>query len=356
MFETLDRQLTHRVALHPVAPAPGPLHGKVACLVHTPGRIQRAHILVGSANMTHAALMAPTSHGNVESAWILDERWQDAKRIFRGLGSKVRLIDDAEFVEPLISRGEAWMPLRRATYNPLRRELRVEWKDAADVRRTIVRYAGCPLSLGHDGCRDFDLVDGIGWLVTRKRNGSSAEGHCPIVVPVELLPACQGGTKERSPDEWLRMLGALSTNGLEFGNRNGTKRDDGEQLDLSVGFEWSKRVRDLAARMRYFEGALGDETLNSVEREWLLKLFLYIYDSHDPSAITSPHEQIWRAWVRLELWHAAENLATTSTTRTDRALWRINAQRFRRRLGVSRLSPAIRSQMRVAVKALRGLV
>ena len=107
--------------------------------------------------------------------------------------------------------------------------------------------------------------------------------------------------------------------------------------------------------MRYFEGELGDDMLNSVEREWLLKLFLHVYDSHDPSEIPSTHEQIWRVWVRLELWHAAEHLATTSTTKTDRALWRARAQRLRRRLGVSRLSPAIRSQMRVAVKALRGL-
>ena len=354
MFQKLERQLAHRIALHPVAPAPGHLHGKLACLVHTPRRIQRARILVGSPNMTHAALMAPTSHGNVESAWIFDERWQDAKRIFRGLGSKARLIDDADFEEPPMSRVAAWMPLRRATYDPLQRELRVEWKEADDARRTIVRYAGHPLSLGHDGCHNFALVNGIGWLVTRKRDGGAAEGCCPIEVPVELLPACQTDATKRTPEEWLRMLGAVSADGIEIGSRDTTKHGEGK-LDPSGGFEWSERVRDLAARMRYIEGALGDEALNSVEREWLLKLFLHIYDSHDPSAIMGTHEQIWRAWVRLELWRAAENLATTSTTKTDRALWRARAQRLRRRLGVSRLSPAIRSQMRDAVRALRGL-
>ncbi len=353
MFEALERELCNRVALHPVLPAPGPLHGKILCLVHTPRRVQRARILVGSPNMTHAALMAPVSYGNIESAWILDERWQDAKRIFHGLGSKARSIEDAEFVAPQIRRVNAWMPLRRATYDPLRRELRVEWKDFADARLTIVRYAGRPLSLGHDGCGGFDLVDAIGWLVTQKRSGGTAEGRCPIEVPVELLPACHRGTQARTPEEWLRMLGAVSADGLDVGSRDTTKHGEG-RLDPSSGFEWSERVRDLAARMRYLVGALGDETLNSVEREWLLKLFLHIYNSHDPSEITSAHEQIWRVWVRLDLWRAAEDLATMSPTKTGRTLWRARAQRLRRRLAVSTLSPAIRSQIRLVVKSLRG--
>lgn len=107
--------------------------------------------------------------------------------------------------------------------------------------------------------------------------------------------------------------------------------------------------------MRYLESKLGSETLNSVERDWLLKLFLHIYDSHDPSAIANNHEQVWRVWVRLELWQAAENLARTSRTKTDRALWQERARRLRRHLGVTTLSRRIRSQVRVAVKALRGL-
>jgi hypothetical protein len=219
MFETLERHLIHRVGLHSVTPSPGPLHGKLACVVHTPKRIQRAYILVGSPNMTRAALMAPTSHGNVESAWILDERWRDAKRIFQGLGAKVRSIDEVEFVPPMMNRVEAWMPLRRAIYDPFRRGLHVEWKNAADARRTIVRYAGRPLSLGRGGCRDFKLVEGAAWLVTRKRGGGLAEGCCPIEVPAELLPACQGGTPDRTPGEWLRMLGAVSAGGPEIGGR-----------------------------------------------------------------------------------------------------------------------------------------
>lgn len=353
-FETLEEQITHRIALHPVVAAPGPLHGKIACLVHTTSRTQRAHILVGSPNMTRAALMVGTSSGNVESAWILDERWQDAKPIFRALGSRVWSIDDAEFVEPLIDQVEAWMPLRRAIYDPLQRELRVDWTDAADARKTAVRYAGRTLSLGRHGCRNFELVDGVGWLVTRKRGGGAAEGFCPIEIPVELLPACQHGAPERSPEDWLRMLGAVSADRLELGTRGTTRHGEGE-VDPGAGFKWSERVRDLAARMRYLEGALRDVTVNSVEREWLLKLFLQIFDSHDPSAVASLHAQIWRVWVRIEMWHVAASLSTKSATRRDRALWRDRMRSLRRRLGLSSLTPALRSQMQTAVKALRGI-
>ena len=354
MFELLESQLTHPLALHPVAPAPGPLHGKIACVVHTPRRIQRAHLLVGSPNMTRAALMAPVSRGNVEAAWILDKRWKDARRLFRSLGAKACSIDDVEFVEPSMDRVDTWMPLRRATYNPFKATLRVEWKDSADARNTVVRYAGRPIAVASGSCVDFKLVDGIGWLVTRKRSGGVADGCCPIEIPVELLPGCKGDVMHRSPEEWLKMLGAVSSDGVELGSHDRTKPSK-TQVDPTRGFEWSERVRDLSARMRYFEAALGDETLTVVEGEWLRKLFDQIFDSHDPKDVVHPQEGVWRVWARLELWQAAEHLATDSATRTDRCLWQERAVRLRRRLGVSSLSPILRSQMRVAIKALRGL-
>ncbi len=354
MFERLEGQLKHRLSLHPVVPAPGPLHGKVACVVYSFRRIQRAHMLVGSPNMTRAALMAPVSRGNVESGWILDKRWKDVSRLFRSLASKACSIDDVEFVEPALTRVDAWMPLRRASYDPLARTLRVEWRDPSDASRTVLRYAGRPLSLDRGACKEFDLIESVGWVVTRKRGGGAAEGCCPIEVSVELLPACQSGVPQRSPEDWLRLLGAVSSGAVETGTRDTTKHGD-SQLDPTRVFEWSERVRDLSTRMRYFEAALTDEALTAVEREWLHKLFRHIYDSHDPKDVGHPHEGVWRVWVRLELWQVAERLATGSSTKTDRALWRDSASRLQRRLGVASLSPVLRSQMRAAIKALRGL-
>ena len=338
MFESLERQISRPVALHPVAPNPGALHGKLVCLVHTPKRIRRAHMLVGSPNMTHAALMAPVSHGNIECGWVCDERWQEAKRIFHGLGSKVRSLAEAEFVPPQISCIDAWMPLRMARYDPLRRELQIVWKNTDDVRRTTVRYADRPISMGHEVCSNFDLFDGIGWLTTHKRGGGVSPGRCPIEVPVELLPACEGTQEERSPEEWLKMLGALWTDELLVGCRPIAKRGKSD-LQRNGGFQWSERVRDLAARMRYLKNKLTDQTLNSVERSWLLNLFSHIYDSHNPVVTSSTHEQIWRMWVRVELWHAAENIAAVAATKTDRSFWSKRARRLRRNLGISKLPP-----------------
>jgi hypothetical protein len=253
-----------------------------------------------------------------------------------------------------MSRIDAWMPLRRASYDPLAHTIRVEWKEPGDASRTVLRYAGRPLVLDRSACQNFDLIESVGWLVTRKRGGGAADGCCPIEVPVELLPACQSGVPQRSPEDWLKLLGSVSSGPVETGTRDTTKSGDAP-LDPTRGFEWSERVRDLSARMRYFEVALTDEASTAVEREWLQKLFRHIYDSHDPKGVGHPHEGVWRVWVRLELWQAAERLATGSSTKTDRALWRANASRMHRRLGVSSLSPVLRSQMRSTIKALRGL-
>ncbi len=353
MFEQLETQLQHRLSLHPVPPAPGPLHGKVACVVHTPNRLQRAHLLVGSPNMTRAALTASASRGNIESAWILDENWSGARRLFRGLASKACTIDDVEFEEPRLTQIDAWMPLRRASYDPLSRTLRIEWKAPAAASRTELRYAGHPVSLDRDACHGFDLIDGVSWIVTNKRGGG-AQGCCPIEVPVELLPACESGVQERSPDDWLKLLGAVSSNAAGTGAREAIKHGD-SQLDPARGFEWSERVRDLTARMRYFDTALTDPALPAVEREWLHNLFGHIYDSHDPQGAEHSPERVWRLWVRLELWQAAERLAIGAATKTNRALWRENASGMRRHFGLSRLPPSLRSQMRATIKALRRL-
>jgi len=302
--------------------------------------------------MTNAALLAPPSWGNVEVAWILDERWADARRLLRAIASKGRAIDDAEFVEPSMDRVTAWMPLRRATYDPLHRALRVEWKDAADARRTDLRYAERSVSLDNGTlAQSFALVDGISWLVTRKHGGGAVDGCCPIDIPVELLPACVQIGTDRTPEEWLRMLGAVLAKGEDDSGRNGVSPGEVEP-NQGKTFEWSERVRDLAARMRYIEKTFCDKTLNPVEEQWQLRLFQRIFDSHDPAVIVNAHEQVWRVWVRLELWLVARNLSTSTASRRDRASWRERARRLRRGLGIATVPSALRPQLRAAAKAM----
>ena len=297
------------------------------------------------------------TQGNIEAAWILNERWEDARRLLRAISSKGRSIDEVEFVEPSINPVNAWLPLRHATYNPLQHALKLEWKNPADASRTALRYAGRSFSLDDKThVHPFHLVDGISWLETRKRGGGATDGCCPIDVPVELLPACKKAEMERTPEDWLRMLGTVSAEGDDAESRSDISRGKPEQ-GPGAGFKWSERVRDLAGKMRYLVETLRDESLNSTEKQWLLKLFDHIYDTHDPSAISSEeHEQVWRAWVRLELWHAAKNLSTVAPSRRDRAGWRERTQRLRRRLRITKLPPAIRSQLRVTIKALEEAI
>ncbi len=352
VFEMAQLQLKHPILFHTVEAAPGPLHGKVACLVHTPGRIQRAYILVGSPNMTNAALLAPSSRGNVETAWILDTRWKKARRFLRTLGSSTCSLADAEFVEPSIVRVNAWMPLRYATYDPLRYTLRVEWKNASDRGHTLLRYAGKPFLLD-DGTQahPFKLKDGISWLVTRKRGGGAVDGCCPIDVPVELLPACSNSARERTPEEWLAMLGAVWAEGVAVGGEKGTGGGgNGQSLDSK--FRWSELVRDLASRMRYIQETFYDETLNSVERKRLLELFQHIYDSYDPSACTRASDRVWRGWVRVELWHTAKVLSRLAPSKKERANWRSRSRRLRRAMRMASFDPVVRKQLRILTRTL----
>ncbi len=352
LFVDAQKKLTQTITLHPVERTHGPLHGKGTCVVYRRKRTEHAYVLVGSPNMTYAALLMRS--GNIESAWIFNERWKNAKQLIRPIGSKKCLIDNAEFIPPEMNLVKTWMPLHLATYDPLRCELKIEWKKKDEALLTDLYYANNPkpLAFSPNNCvRHFHLVEGICWLLTRKRGGGAVDGCCPINVPVEAFPACKDDAKERTPEEWLRMLGVVWTEGKEV-NKKSSPSFKKEFPDPVIGFRWSKRVRDLAARIRYIDDTLRDEKLNMDERQWLTNLFLHIYDTHDPSKSNNIHEQIWRAWVRLELSHAAKKLSTSALTRIDRNSWLKRSKRMQQGMGIATLPSAIQRQFRAARKAL----
>lgn len=150
------------------------------------------------------------------------------------------------------------------------------------------------------------------------------------------------------------MLGTVFSDGNDAETRAKTKRD-AARLDPGQGFQWSERVRDLSARMRYFETELSEEALGTFEKQWLLKLFHHIFDSHDPKTVANPHEAVWRVWVRVELWQSTERLAIRSPKKREKEDWQRLSARMRRRLGVPSLSPVLRSQMAVMINSLRGI-
>lgn len=354
IFISIERTLAYRVVFHPVESIPGPLHGKVVSLVYRPSRMQRSYMLVGSPNMTAAALLTPITRGNIETAWILDKRWEDVKPFFRAIGAKKSFITDIKFDKPKISVIGSWSPLRRAIYDPLHRTLKLEWKKITYIRNTIVQYAGHNVQVtGETEIKPFDLIDEICWLNTRERGGSKKTGFCPIEIPVEELPACGSEAIERTPEDWLRLLGAMQGEALQ--KHSGCPRCMGGGGAMSTTeFVWSTRVRDLASRIRFLQSEFNDDNLNSNEEKWYKKLIEQIFTSHDPTGTENEDEQVWRVWVRLEFWRLALMLSRQGTSPLKRTYWRQSALKLRRTLGFHQLPPVVKRQYKRVLAAIEG--
>lgn len=352
LFEAAEQILDQPIVFHPVMPAPGPLHGKVACVFFRRWSVEYAHVLVGSANMTRAALMARGPRANVETSWILELRAKAARRFLRELGRETCSLADADFTDPKIKPSKTWNPLEKAVYDPVKRTLRLSWRSEQEARATILTYAGKALALTDLGVhRNFGLVDDVAWLVTTKRRGEELPGCCPIEVPVAVLPACRGGTLERSPEDWLRLLGATSSEAAPRIGKKGEGSTAGRALEAD-DFEWSERVRDLTARTRFLVDSLSNEDAIATEREWLLKLLQQIYDAHDPAAAAEGQDEVWRSWVRVELWQAAEQLGSIVASRRERQAWRLRASRLKKGIVGPACEPTVRAQLQTLVRAL----
>lgn len=300
--------------------------------------------------MTSSALLSPNA--NVEIAWMLDESRASATSLLKSLGTKSFSLNDVTFVPPIINGASTWAPLRRAVYDPLGRELRLEWKVGADKARTELRYAGKGLKLsGGTSVLNFSLQGGVAWVEMRNRE-DGATGLCPIEVPVETLLACDEETYARTPEDLLRMLGSMAGGKQADSSLGRTAKSRGNQKGEKRVFLWSERVRDLAARMRYFEETLLEESHGRVERQWLISLFEQIHKAHDPAGTSDEHEQVWRAWVRLELWLVAKNMAKGLSDPRDRTFWRKRTRRFRR-LGITHMSDPVKKQIHAVIRALR---
>jgi hypothetical protein len=351
-----DRNLfevvANRLRVHPVWPKPGPLHGKAVCIVYRPRRAWRVWLMTGSPNMTASALLAKPDRGNVETAWMFDLPWNAIQHtLFEPLRGKDYSLEEVEFEAPEINRRPVWMPLKQATYSPFTRELEVEWLSGEFIKETELRYGKRRLRYESDVFQNFSLIDGMACLVTRNRGGGFEDGYCPIFIAPDELPAFDGTPFERTPDEWLAMMGGLD--GLpESGVINRTRR--GKQKERSAShFEWSSKVRDLASRTEYFKNAMLDPTSSPVERAYLLKLFQQIFEAHAPDSHLDVLERVWRGWVRLELWLAAENLAK-AVPRREREEWQQRSKLLVRSV-TKGLPEALLPQWQAAVREFRSV-
>ncbi|GAB7526785.1 hypothetical protein [Paraburkholderia sp. 2C] len=344
--------LADRLLLYPVPPARGHLHGKLVGIVHRPKRVRRVWMLAGSPNMTQAALLTKPSSGNVECAWIFDAVWEKIHAmLFDPLQTKGVPLDEVEFQPPEINRNKVWMPLKSAIYEPFKRELRIEWVSSEAASSTELRYARKVVKVARGTCSNFDLAEGEACLVTHKRGGGYEVGYFPIFIEPEQLPACEEVTTDPAPEDWLAMMGAMTGRGLPGTKWKIAKRSKGDEQSR-CDFQWSDRVRELASRIRYFERSMLEPTTPGLERTYLTRLLDHIFDVHAPAAGADEIEKVWHAWVRLELWQAAEALAAR-VRGNERTRWQQRSKRFCS--GIAKGLPVhLRPQFRVAIEQLKG--
>lgn len=350
LFLSIQRMLSNRIQYHAVERKPGPLHGKIVNIVYRKSRTDRACMLIGSPNLTHAALMAPVSRGNVEMAWIVDKPWKDVKPLFKSIQSKSLKYEELIFVKPTIKSASLWQPLKQAIYDPLQRTLKLEWIRPEESIKTALRYAGNYIKVMNDEVKPFDLVDGLCSL-TMHNIADKRSGLFPIEIPPEDLPACGPVTTERTPDDWLKLLGILNADiRRQF---EGGQHKSSNTTTTTIGYEWSSRVRDLSARMRYVADVLSDERASEIDEKRNINLLKKIFAEHDPMHAESVTEKVWRVWVRLELWRLAMQMSG-SLSKTKRLRWQAITSKWKYGLGVKQLPLPIQKQVQAVRKALES--
>ena len=355
VFTSLAKQM-HKVGLavtcHPVPPAPGPLHAKLVCVEYVTRGGNRARILTGSPNMTAAGLL--DRNGNIETAWISDQPWHATQPLLDHLRAEAHPVRDLEFEAPQIVAERVWMPLRSVLYDPMRRVLELQWLHWADAAMTSLHYGGREIrAVDGRSVTNFDLVDGLCWVETRNRSKGWGPGRVPIEIPFDVSPACEGGAPPRTPEDWLRLLGSSGSDVIGDPVRLSRSGDSGHALAAeSLAFSYSEKVRDLAARMRFLKRAVVDAAGAEIHQRWLLKLFDSIYDSHTLAGAESVEQRTWRAWVRVELWQAAQEVARQLKRGAFSDEWQARARRLRR-MRLRGLPPFVRKQCDVLLRTLR---
>jgi hypothetical protein len=362
LFETFANALGDHdlVRFFPVPPDPGPLHGKLVAIAYRRGQSRRARILVGSPNPSRRALLSPRR--NVEVAWIADVKASSLTPFIEMLDAgQGWSLDAVRFEPPTRSSEKVWAVLSNAVLEQSTGRLRLTWLDGHGRDDTDVIYGKRRLSVRPDGCvHDFEMDDVHGGLTTKPARGTRIKGrvipgHCPIEVP--LVDQILLGTfdEDSTPEDWLKLLGADPGGG---GQRNGgvEKRkqlSDGARKPTAFGA--SDKVRDLAARLRHTYQRLTVDLWSDADRDATLRVLKGIFDSHKPGERgLSAEEQVWRAWVRVELVQFLTSAAKEPEVRRAHlaAPLRELAREFKKNLEIRGLPSVVQKQLRLLVQGL----
>lgn len=185
---------------------PRALHGKLLAVTHAGG----ARIMVGSANLTRAALLHPaTRHGNVELVVVTDGRRADLRAMLPQAGEPLDL-DDVEFDGGEDPTGEDAPPSKpgpetlvvEATYCADAERLELELKPEANA--LTVRYENRVLGKATAARWNAPLVLGTALHVVVSIGVDSGIVPFVIIDPQSLVP--RGSARAPGFDELCDVL------------------------------------------------------------------------------------------------------------------------------------------------------
>ncbi len=315
VFAALASKLDPGVELffHPVVPKPGHLHGKLIAIRFKQGRKQRARILMGSANITSAALLK--NKRNVEMAWIFEASWSDTEQFLKTLGTKRVGFRDLRFRAPARVVFHRWNALERAQFDPVKKELHISWANGFGPFNTDIEYLGKRIKFSPAGAsKPFALKTSATLKLISRAQGNKIS-YFPIEIAGDvhsLMDFDDGTLEDRRPEDWLRLLGGLPV--TRDGQRSEKKRSGIHRTVLHEKntFQASERIRDLMERLRTAESMLIQEAWSEKDRRWIFVILKNIVAAYAYDKKLEAQENVWHFWVRFEIWNLARRMSTNT--------------------------------------------
>jgi hypothetical protein len=292
-FDWLDDQLNLR--MHVLDPkCKGRFHAKLFAF-KAGGRWS---VVAGSANATGAAMTA--QDGNIEMVY----EWKDVGRSLPGSllpPSRQVALKNLVFTSPVFANTRTWNAVERAVYFPKSKRLKIEWNHPHGPHDTRLLVSEKRIDPA-----DFTLTDACDPCLQciPKRRGQTDTR--PSFVPIELpltLPHELSARSKLTPEAWLHLIGQCEGQSPPGEAPTGSPPSPKPKVAFAKGrFDWSEKVsrldQSLASLIEMISACTG-----SKEMEWIEKLLLGVWRSHNPSEQgISSAEVAWRKWVRTAFW------------------------------------------------------
>ncbi len=258
----------------------------------------RWSVVAGSANATGAAMTAVD--GNIEIVY----EWEDVGQLLPGSllpPSRQVALKNLLFTTPAFANTRTWNAIEHAVYLPKRKRLKIHWNHPHGLHDTRLLVSEKWIDPAN-----FTLTDAcdpcLKCIPNRRNQKNVSPGFVPIEMPL-TLPHELSGRSTLTPEEWLQMVGrqggAVQPGEAVTGSPNSPKP---KAMFTKGSFDWAEKVSRLDQSLASLHEMISECT-GSKEMEWIEKLLLGVWHSHNPSELgISSAETAWRKWVRTAFW------------------------------------------------------